>query len=394
MRRVPLALLLAAISAPAQWQVITPAPTTADLRGIDNVGNGIAWASGSNGTVLRTQDAGKSWTRCATPPDADHLDFRAVQAFDASTAIVMSIGKGPLSRLYKTTDGCHTWKLLFTNPDSDGFWDGLMMTSRNIGILIGDPIRSSLAQPSPLVFPTYHTIDGGVRWSRNDGNRLESKATENGEPAEGVFAASNSSLLLVPYLTLLVSGGRGGALHYEHYTIGTPFVASRTETALAKGESAGGFSIAANWALGSYFPQSRELHARTLSSDVHAVVIVGGDYKAPEKRDGAASVCKPSGTDESINFQCNPAQTAPHGFRSAVTYDAASKTWITVGPNGTDISTDDGRNWRPLHPDPQLGDTPDADQHWNALSLPYVVGPGGRIGILRLGAVPNTQKSQ
>jgi len=32
----------------------------------------------------------------------------------------------------------------------------------------------------------------------------------------------------------------------------------------------------------------------------------------------------------------------PHGFRSAVAYDEASKTWITVGPNGTDISTDDG----------------------------------------------------
>ena len=71
------------------------------------------------------------------------------------------------------------------------------------------------------------------------------------------------------------------------------------------------------------------------------------------------------------------------GYRSAVAYDAASKTWITVGPNGTDISTDDGRKWRPLRPDPQLGDTLDADRYFTALSLPYAVGPNGRIGILR-----------
>mgnify|MGYP001552810830 CR=1 FL=1 len=74
-------------------------------------------------------------------------------------------------------------------------------------------------------------------------------------------------------------------------------------------------------------------------------------------------------------------QTPPHGFRSAVAYAAQQKLWITVGPNGTDISTDDGRNWTPLKPSNQ--DPPDADKNWNALSLPYVVGPKGRIGKLR-----------
>jgi hypothetical protein len=62
-----------------------------------------------------------------------------------------------------------------------------------------------------------------------------------------------------------------------------------------------------------------------------------------------------------------------------------TKTWITVGPNGTDISTDDGRNWRPLTPTPQ--DAPDTDKNWNALSLPFVVGPKGRIGKLRVTAI-------
>jgi hypothetical protein len=43
-----------------------------------------------------------------------------------------------------------------------------------------------------------------------------------------------------------------------------------------------------------------------------------------------------------------------------------------VGPNGTDISTDDGKNWQPLKPSPD--DPPDADKNWNALSLPFAVG--------------------
>ena len=81
-------------------------------------------------------------------------------------------------------------------------------------------------------------------------------------------------------------------------------------------------------------------------------------------------------------YHGHASETPPHGFRSAVAYDAATKTWITVGPNGTDISTDDGRNWRALHPDPALHEAPDADRNWNALSLPFVVGPHGRIGKL------------
>ena len=140
---------LVASSSQAQWTLQT-SNTTADLRGIHSIGGGVAWASGTNGTVLRTEDGGYVWQSCTVPPGAEKLDFRGIQAFDANTAIVMSSGKGDLSRLYKTTDGCHSWKLVFSNPDtrrvlgcdllrSDGKW----------GWLLGDPVdwnvRSSIA---------------------------------------------------------------------------------------------------------------------------------------------------------------------------------------------------------------------------------------------------------
>jgi hypothetical protein len=110
-------------------------------------------------------------------------------------------------------------------------------------------------------------------------------------------------------------------------------------------------------------------------------VVVGGDYLKPDNTSGTAAFTADGGQHWSA------AQSPPHGYRSSVAYDAPTKTWITVGPNGTDISTDDGRNWRTMHPNPALNEPPDADREWNAISLPFVVGPHGRIGKLRSGAL-------
>ena len=56
--------------------VMQSSGTTASLRGIHAVGAGVAWASGTNGTVLRTEDGGYMWQTCAMPPGAEKLDFR------------------------------------------------------------------------------------------------------------------------------------------------------------------------------------------------------------------------------------------------------------------------------------------------------------------------------
>ena len=124
--QLTLLLLFAATATHSRAQFdIEDSHTTANLRGIHNVGGGVVWASGENGTVRRSEDSGYLWQLCTIPPGAEKLDFRAIQAFDANTAIVMSSGKGDLSRLYKTTDGCQTWTLVMTNEDKEGFWDAL-----------------------------------------------------------------------------------------------------------------------------------------------------------------------------------------------------------------------------------------------------------------------------
>ncbi len=351
-----LLVILAATSSVthAQWMLQT-SNSTADLRGIHSIGGGVAWASGTNGTVLRTEDGGYVWQSCSIPPGAEKLDFRGIQAFDANTAIVMSSGKGDLSRIYRTTDGCHSWKLVFTNPDKDGFWDAIQFNGSKAGMLLGDPAGAR--------FAVFVTRDGGEDWTRPKPIGLEADGAK-----EAIFAASNSSLIAFTDLQygFFVTGGAAGAHFFQcrdESNTQSPeqmrCIPTEKPIPLGKGtESSGAFSVATSG---------------------ETYVAVGGDYAHPDESAQTAAY--------SQNEIWHPAQTLPHGYRSAVAFEPTIKTWITVGPNGTDISTDDGKNWHALRPDTTLHEAADADRNWNALSLPFVVGPHGRIGKLDEGAL-------
>jgi photosystem II stability/assembly factor-like uncharacterized protein len=335
--------ILAAAAAHGQW-TMQQSNTTASLRGIYNAGGDVVWASGTQGTVLHTIDDGKTWHICAVPQGAEKLDFRGIQAFDADTAIVMSSGAGDLSRLYKTTDACRTWRLVFTNPDRDGFWDALQFASPAFGMLIGDQVRGH--------FPAFFSADAGDTWQQFD-----PKALATVDKNQSFFAASNTSLLVDAtrdQLYMITGGGNTSLIAIDGYFT-TMAKISHTHLNLATGVTAGGFSLASR-----------------MDGSKLIMMAVGGDFKAPERRTGTAAFF--------TGGKWQAPDTLPNGYRSAVAYYAPAKTWIAVGPNGTDISTDDGRNWRALKP--AAGEGPDADKNWNALSLPFVAGPNGRIAKL------------
>ena len=365
MRTSLLALLclpILTITAQAQWD-LQDSHTTAGLRGIHNVGGGVAWASGTNGTILRTTDDGVTWQRCITPPEADKLDFRGIQAFDENKAIVMSSGKGDLSRLYKTRDGCRTWNLVSTNSDPEGFWDAVQFQHADFGlfsmpgngILIGDPLQKAFDVHVTMNIPSAKPPSAeGETWFIYDPKCFPSQSDE------AIFAASNSSLIVFGQSRFMFgTGGKSGArVISSGLLVGgvSGDVATAVDVPMAHGSaSAGIFSL---------FAMNRQ-----------NIVAVGGDYLQSNESAGTAAFTKDGGKHWTAS------KTPPHGYRSAVAYDASTKTWITVGPNGTDISRDDGKNWTALKPSPQ--DTADGDKNWNALSLPFVVGPNGRIGKLR-----------
>ncbi|SNT24514.1 Uncharacterized protein SAMN05421770_10652 [Granulicella rosea] len=386
MRLLPLFLLAATAAAHAQFE-LQESHTTASLRGIHAVSAEVAWASGTGGTVLRTEDGGKNWKLCAVPEGAEKLDFRGVQAFDATTAIVMSSGTGDLSRIYKTVDGCSTWTLAFTNPDKDGFFDAVRFrpgefSVRGRGVLLGDPVNGE--------FALFLTTDGGDTWIRrlvakHDSSHDCSVKKFAASAGEAVFAASNEALAYEDTGSFyFVTGGARSRLAYvgqfrELDGLWCSDVSKFIKLPLGGAPSAGAFATAVKTRQGQVLRQ---------------MMVVGGDYRQPEVSAATAVFVSlpPTGSPypPSMYFSARSSKHPPHGYRSSVAYDDRTKTWITVGPNGTDLSRDDGKNWRPSKPG--LQDQPDADKNWNALSLPFVVGPKGRIGRLRPGALVASPK--
>jgi photosystem II stability/assembly factor-like uncharacterized protein len=329
--------VLATVVARAQsrpWE-IEDSGSSAGLRGVHSVGGGVVWASGTGGTVLRSEDAGYLWQQCTLPPGAAKLDFRGIWAWDALNVLILSSGPGELSRLYQTSDGCSSWKLLLTNPEPAGFWDGLIFLDRQHGLIYGDPAQAA-GRTDHVRFGLLETHDGGKTWN--------AAAELQPLPGESVFAASNSAVTASEgWVWLGTSKARVLRTGY--------FVTWQSaQTPLASGnDSSGVFSLA-------------------FRDQKHGIA-VGGDYRKPELATGTAAYTSDGGEHWSVP------RKLPHGYRSAVAWDASDKAWITVGSNGSDISYDDGVTWQWLD-----------SGNWNALSLPWAVGPNGQIG--KLGTLP------
>lgn len=325
-------LLLAGASFAQSW---TPQATgtTASLRGISAVDDHTVWASGASGTFLRTTDGGATWT-ASRVPGAESLDFRGLRAFDARTAILMSIGPAGNSRLYRTTDAGAHWSLLFTHPDPKGFFDSIAFWDRDHGIVLGDPLAGS---------PDIRTTDdAGLHWQR--------RPTPPALPGEGAFAASNTCLFLRGHAEAwFVTGGPGAARVFHSTDRGRSWSVAATPVR-NDSASAGIFSIA-------FATATRGM-------------IVGGDY-TKDKEDIRNIALT---TDAGRTWTAPP--VSPRGFRSAVAWVPGRATWIVTGTSGSDLSTDNGASWTPFD-----------DASYNALAVSpdgavWAAGARGRIARL------------
>lgn len=336
----------------AQWQMQTSG-TTASLRGIHAVSANVAWASGTNGVVLRTQNGGQTWQSCNVPADADKLDFRSVWAWDGEHAMVMSSGPGSESRLYSTHDGCRTWRLIFSDPDVDGFWDGLQFDGTRFGAILGDPVRGS--------FTLFVTYDGGGQWTRQSDPCLKTM-----EAKQGAFAASNQSLAILPVQDANSSPGTGVNHQIWFGTSGGwlhGFELAPLELIAATGRNAAENGCTHSQPLPEANDSAAGIFAIAFHDDVDGVV-VGGDYAQPQSGVNTAAF-----TTDGTHWHL--ALHPPAEYRSTVAWNATDGSWIAAGPTGSDISRDNGNTWQPLD-----------HGNWNALSLPFAVGPDGRIARL------------
>src|SRR5215467_9228720 len=175
-----LSMLLLSATATAQW-VKVHVSTTAGLRGL-SLTSGAVWASGTQGTVIRSADEGKTWS-VMTVPGAEKLDFRGIHAFDANTAVIISSGPAQegQARIYRTSDAGQTWTQVFEQKTTGVFFDAIAFWDRKHGIVLSDPVGGR--------FALFITGDGGVTWTP-----LHPSAMPPALANEGAFAASNSCL--------------------------------------------------------------------------------------------------------------------------------------------------------------------------------------------------------
>lgn len=294
------------IAAP-RWTTQTSG-VAATLRGVSAVSDLVAWTSGSGSTVLRTADGGQTWQTLTVT--TERLDFRDVDAIDTRTAYLLSIGTGPASRIYKTTDAGATWVPQFTNPDPEGFLDAMAFWDATHGIVVGDSVNGA--------FSILLTGDGGKTWAPAPTTGLPPAL-----PREGAFAASGTNVAVHgANEAWFVTGAAATARVLHTRDRGRSWTIA--DTPLIAGASAGAFSVAFR--------------------DADHGVVVGGDYqKEAEAIDNLAVTSDGGRTWTLIK------RRGLSGFRSVVAYVPGTKmSLIAVGPQGADWSEDDGRTWTPI----------------------------------------------
>jgi len=278
--------------------------STASLRGISAVSANVVWASGSVGTVLRTLDRGATW-QAVGPPGTDTLQFRDIEAFGPNKALILSIGNGTDSRIYRTTDGGQTWTLAFENTDPNAFYDCMTFFNRKVGLALSDP-------PDGLKFRVIKTTDGGQTW-----NVVDPAGMPDALAGEFAFAASGQCITSNHgRRAWFGSGGSAQARVFTSRDRGRTWTVSATP--LNSGPSAG-------------------INALAFRSQQHGLA-VGGDFAVPDNSPNNFAATRNGGGSWDL------LTGAPPEYRSGAAW-VNGNTAIAVGLTGSDVTRNKGRTW-------------------------------------------------
>ena len=284
------------------WQ-LSPTGVTARLRGLSVVSRRIVWASGSEGTVLRTVDGGQSWRQVGPPGVAD-LQFRDIEAFDARRAVALSIGPGEQSRIYRTTDGGRTWTESFRNLDPAAFYDCMAFFDQRHGLALSDPVGGR--------FRILSTSDGGRSW-----RVLPTEGMPAALPGEFAFAASGQCLVTDHgRRAWFGTGGGAQARVFRSDDGGATWQVSATP--IHSGPTAGIFALA-------------------FRGQQHGFA-VGGDFLTPTVAPDSLAVTSDGGATWQL------VADAPNEYRSGAAW-VTGQAAVAVGPSGSDATRDAAQTW-------------------------------------------------
>lgn len=321
----------------AQAQIVQTEQTSGTqvrLVAVKPVNERVVWASGAQGTWVRTLDGGATW-QTGQVPGAEKLDFRDVHAVSDQQAWLLSIGPGEQSRIYMTRDGGASWQQQYVNDQAKAFLDCIDFWDERQAVVIGDSVDGKL--------DLLRTEDGGAHWARLPAAALP--AAPNGE---GSFAASGTCLITRP-------GGLGWAV------VSSPGQARLLRTAdHGRSWTANALPITARTESGPQTVAFRD--------DRHGMVLAGG--RTLTEGDVAAAATEDGG--QTWTPRTGPAQV--QGVWGAVYVPgAATPTLVAVGISGAQYTRDEGRSWTVLN----------GANYWSvafaSAKAGWAVGAGGRI---------------
>ena len=315
------------LNAGAQTVQILTSGTKTGMRGLSVVDDKTIWVSGSNGTVGRSLDSGKTW-KWMTVAGFEKMDFRDIEAFNETTAIIMGIDAP--AYILKTIDGGEKWQVMFKDTTKGMFLDAMEFWNEQSGIVIGDPINGR--------FYIGRTFDGGNTWQ---------SIPEQNKPiaanGEACFAASGTNIRkLNKAEAIFITGGLTSNVLVRDKKINLPLIQGK--------ETTGANSIAVK--------------------NNKTWMVVGGDFNTKDSSTKNAAITFNGGKTWST-----PA-VPPTGYRSCVEY-IKKKQWITCGLNGVDITNDDGKNF--INISKESFHVVRKAKKGNAV---FFAGQGGRIGKL------------
>ncbi len=275
--------------------------TKTSLRGLSVVTDKVVWVSGSNGMVGKSINAGKDW-KWYQIKGFEKTDFRDIEAFDATTAVVMSVGEP--GYILRTGDGGENWKVVYENKTKGIFLDALEFWNSEAGIVIGDPIEGRLF--------IARTFDGGHSWRAiPEGYRPAADA------GEALFAASGTAMRALDRdEAVFVTGGKSSHVYIRD---------QRTRLPVVQGKESTGANSIAVW-------------DHNKRNGGKKMVVVGGDFSQDTS---SAANCFYT-TDRGKTWTA--ARRPPQGYKSCVDY-ITEKELIACGTSGVDYSADGGQTW-------------------------------------------------
>jgi len=294
---------------PSPWELIN-IDTKASLRGLHVYSENEIFASGTGGTMVSSIDGGTTW-RVKVVEGAEELDFRDIHAIDEGT--IVAITSGTPARIYRSTNGGLSWKMVYQHKDERVFLDSLSFWDDKRGVVMGDPITQRLF--------LLRTNDAGKSWKL-------SQRFPTTLPGEAGFAASGTNMIAKGQQKLMVALGSHEANQSNQtsrivYTEDDFSSWKHSVVPIQRNPSSGIFSIC--------FANEKD------------GVAIGGDYKNPDSNTSNYATTHDGGKSWSTPSPRHP----PSGFRSCVAIwkNGSEIHFISVGTNGSDASSDLGNKW-------------------------------------------------